>query len=156
MCKCCIMRDRASLLALSCTVTYQLSNVHPTTPPTTLMTASITTREKREIITGHHNTHHPSSSSNATIYIAYTTHYIAYGRMANGVSGSWVGRFLRLWRNTHWHECANFNSLLSRAGLGHLGKGWIIRDTTTRRLPYWANGLFYLSWNRLYRFTAYR
>ncbi len=31
---------------------------------------------------------------------------------------------------------ASFDSLLSRAGLGHLGKGWIVRDTTTRRLPY--------------------
>ena len=38
-----------------------------------------------------------------------------------------------------------------RAGLLHLGKGWIVRDTTTKRLSYWANGLFYPSWNRLYR-----
>ena len=30
-----------------------------------------------------------------------------------------------------------FNSLLSRAGVGHLGNGWIVRGTTTRRLPYW-------------------
>ena len=41
-------------------------------------------------------------------------------------------------------------------GLGHLGKGWIVRGTTTQRLPYLANGLFYPSWNRLYRFTTYR
>ncbi len=46
-------------------------------------------------------------------------------------------------------------TLLSRADLWHLGKGWILRDTTTRRLPYRANGLFYPSWDRLYRFTAY-
>ena len=32
--------------------------------------------------------------------------------------------------------------------------GWTARGTTTR-LPYWANGLFYPGWNRLYRFTAY-
>ena len=25
----------------------------------------------------------------------------------------------------------------------------VVRDTTTRRLQYWANGLFYPSWNRL-------
>ena len=37
----------------------------------------------------------------------------------------------------------SFDSLLSRAGLRHLGKGWIFLDTTTRRLPYWAKGLFY-------------
>ena len=49
----------------------------------------------------------------------------------------------------------SFDSLFSRAGLGHLGKGWIVHDTTTRRLPYpyWANGLFYPGWNRLYWFT---
>ncbi len=35
-------------------------------------------------------------------------------------------------------------------------EGWIVRGTTTRRLPFWANGLFYPSWNRLRRFTAYR
>ena len=50
---------------------------------------------------------------------------------------------------------ANFYSLNSRAGLWHLGKGWIVRRTTTRSLPYWANWLFYPNWNRLYRFTAY-
>ena len=49
----------------------------------------------------------------------------------------------------------SFNSLLSRVGLGHLGKGWIYRGTTPRRLPYWANGFFYPSWNRLCRCTAY-
>ncbi len=69
----------------------------------------------------------------------------------------YIGRVLRLRRSTHWHVyVSSFDSLLSRAGLGHLGKGWIVRDTTTRRLPFWANGLFYPSWNRLYRFTAYR
>ena len=36
-----------------------------------------------------------------------------------------------------------FDSLLSRAGLWYLGKGWIVRGTTTRRLYNWANGLFY-------------
>ena len=51
--------------------------------------------------------------------------------------------FLRLRRNTHWHEYASYDSLLSRAGLGQLGKGWIVRGPTTRRLPYQANGLFY-------------
>ncbi len=38
-----------------------------------------------------------------------------------------IGRVLRLRRNTH----ASFDSLLSRALLGHLGKGWIVRDATT-------------------------
>ncbi len=33
---------------------------------------------------------------------------------------------------------------------------WLVRGSSTRRLPYWANGFFYPSWNRLYRFTAYR
>ena len=53
-----------------------------------------------------------------------------------------VGRVLRLRRNTHWQEHVSFDSLLSRDGLGHLvlGKGWVVRGTTTRRLPYWANG----------------
>ncbi len=66
-----------------------------------------------------------------------------------------VDRVLRLQRNKHWQYFASFDSLLSRAGLGHLGKKWIVCGTTTRRLPYWANALFYPSWNRLYRFTAY-
>ena len=56
-----------------------------------------------------------------------------------------VGRVLRLRRNTHWQQYASFDSLLSRAGLGHLGKVWIVRGTTTGRWPYWANGLFYPS-----------
>ena len=30
----------------------------------------------------------------------------------------------------------SFDTLLSHAGLGHLGKGWIVCDITTRRLPY--------------------
>ena len=42
---------------------------------------------------------------------------------------------------------ASFDSLLSHAGLGHLGKGWIVRDTTTRRLPYLTDGLVYPCWN---------
>ncbi len=65
-----------------------------------------------------------------------------------------VDRVLRLRRNTHWQDCASFDSLLSRAGSEHLGKGWIVRGTTTRRQPYWANRLVYPSWNRLYRFIA--
>ena len=65
-----------------------------------------------------------------------------------------VFRFLRLRRNTHWHQDATFDSLLSRAAFEHLGKGWIVHGTTTRRLPYWANWLFHPSWNRLYRFAA--
>ena len=60
-----------------------------------------------------------------------------------------VGRVLRLWRNTHWEQNASFDSLLSRVGLGHFGKEWIVRGTT-----YWDNGLFYPNWNRLCRFTA--
>ena len=40
------------------------------------------------------------------------------------------------------------DSQLSRDGLGHLLKGWIVRGTTSRRLPYWAKGLFYPSWNK--------
>ena len=55
----------------------------------------------------------------------------------------YYSRVLRLRRNTHWHEDASFDSLLSCAGSGHLWKGWIVRGTTIRRFPYWANGLFY-------------
>ena len=61
-----------------------------------------------------------------------------------------IGRVLLL-RNTHWQNIAHFDSPLS-----HLGKGWIVRGTTTKTLLYWANGLFYPGWNMLYRFTAYR
>ncbi len=42
-----------------------------------------------------------------------------------------IGRVPRLRWNTHWQDFATFDSLLSRVGLGHLGKGWIVRDTTT-------------------------
>ncbi len=41
------------------------------------------------------------------------------------------------------HNYASFDSLLSHAGLEHLGKGWTVRGTTTGRLTYWASGLFY-------------
>ena len=34
--------------------------------------------------------------------------------------------------------------------------GLIVRGTTTILFPYWANGLFYPNWNRLYQFTTYR
>ncbi len=51
-----------------------------------------------------------------------------------------VGRFLRLRRNTHWQWYASFDSLLSRAGYWHHGKGWIVCGTTTSRLHYWAKG----------------
>ncbi len=65
-------------------------------------------------------------------------------RAGNGARRNWcVGGILRLWRNSHWHQNASFDSLLYRAGLGYLGKGWIDHGTTTRRLPYWASGLFY-------------
>ena len=67
----------------------------------------------------------------------------------------WVGRVLRLRRNTHWQTYASFDSLLSRADLGHFGKWWIFHGATTRRLPYRANGFFYPIWNRLYRFADY-
>ena len=63
-------------------------------------------------------------------------------------------RVLRLRRNTHWQGYANSDSLLSCAGSGHLGKGWIVRVTNPRSLPYWANGLFYPSRNWLCRFTG--
>ncbi len=49
-----------------------------------------------------------------------------------------VGRVLRLRRNTDWQDYVRFDSLLSRAALGHLGKGWIVRGTTTTRLPFWV------------------
>ena len=39
-----------------------------------------------------------------------------------------VGRVLRL------QNVPVFDSLLSHAGLGHLGKGWIVCDTTTTGL----------------------
>ena len=51
-----------------------------------------------------------------------------------------VHLLLRLRRNTHCQEHAIFDNLLSRAGLWHLLKGWIVRGTTTRRLPYWPTG----------------
>ena len=47
-----------------------------------------------------------------------------------------VVRVLRLRRIPHWHQNASFDSLLSHAVLGHLGKGWIVRGTTTRIMPY--------------------
>ncbi len=50
------------------------------------------------------------------------------------------------YRNTHWQEYSSFDSLHSRPGFGHLRKEWIACCTTTRRLPYWVNGLFYPSW----------
>ncbi len=37
--------------------------------------------------------------------------------------GPFVGRVLRLRRNTHFQDIVSFDSLFSRAGLGHLGKG---------------------------------
>ena len=46
-----------------------------------------------------------------------------------------VGRVLRLRRNMHWQDIASFDGLLSLDGLWHLGKGRIVRGTTTRRLP---------------------
>ena len=49
-----------------------------------------------------------------------------------------VFRLLRLQRIAHWHQNASFDSLLSRAGFEHRGKGWIFRGTNTRRWPYWA------------------
>ena len=45
--------------------------------------------------------------------------------------GNEIGRFLRLRWNTHCCNNASFDSLLYRAGLGQLGKGWIVRGTTT-------------------------
>ena len=67
-----------------------------------------------------------------------------------------VGRVLRLRRNTHWQDHTSFDSPLSRAGLGHLGKDQRVDCScgTTARKPCWANGLFYPSWNRLYSFTV--
>ena len=44
---------------------------------------------------------------------------------------AFVGRVLRLRRNTRWQQYASFYSILSRAGLRHIGKGWIVRRTTT-------------------------
>ncbi len=38
-----------------------------------------------------------------------------------------VFRVLRLRRIAHCHEYASFDSLLSRADLGNLGKGWIVQ-----------------------------
>ncbi len=46
---------------------------------------------------------------------------------------TFIGLVLRLRRNAHWQKCASFDSLRFRAGLGHLGKGWIVRDITTRK-----------------------
>ena len=66
-----------------------------------------------------------------------------------------VGRFLRLWRITHWQWYASSVSLLHIASWERVDC-CIVRDTTIRRLPYWAKGLFYPSWNRSYGYTAYR
>ena len=52
-----------------------------------------------------------------------------------------ICRYLRLRRNTYRTSTTSCDSLLS------FGKGWIVRSTTTRRLLYWANGLFYPNWN---------
>ena len=53
---------------------------------------------------------------------------------------TFFGRVLRLRRNVNWPKYASFDSLFFRAGLGHLGKRWIVRGTNTRKkLPYWAN-----------------
>ena len=58
-------------------------------------------------------------------------------------------RVLRLRRNTHGLLITSFDSLLSRAGLEHLGKGWTVRGTTTRRVPYLAQkGSSTQNWNR--------
>ena len=57
----------------------------------------------------------------------------------------------------HWQEYASFvlTAYFPHAGLWHPGKGWIVRDTTTIRLPYWANGALLPELEyRLYRFTA--
>ena len=43
----------------------------------------------------------------------------------------YCSRVLRLRRNRHWHKEANFDSLLCHAGLGQLGKRWIVRDGLT-------------------------
>ena len=45
-----------------------------------------------------------------------------------------VGRVLRLRRIAYWQGLPVSTAYFSRAGLGYLGKGWIVRDTTTRRL----------------------
>ncbi len=37
---------------------------------------------------------------------------------------------------------------------GILGKGGLFAEPIHRRLPYWANGLFYPSWNRLFGSSA--
>ena len=44
-----------------------------------------------------------------------------------------VGRVLRLRRNTYLQDNVSFDSLLSRAGLEHLEKGWIVCRTTTTK-----------------------
>ena len=48
---------------------------------------------------------------------------------------------LRLRRNTHWQQNDSFDSLLSRAGLGHLGKGWLVRGTPTTYVEDCLTGL---------------
>ena len=49
---------------------------------------------------------------------------------------TFVGRVLRLRRNTLLQGYASFDSLLSRAGLGNRGKGWSVRDTASIGLHY--------------------
>ena len=55
-----------------------------------------------------------------------------------------IGRVLRLRRKKgKKRRMSALTPYFSHAGLGHLGKGWIVRVTTTWRLPYRAKGLFY-------------
>ena len=60
-----------------------------------------------------------------------------------------VCRVLCLRRNTHWYFHASFVGLHFPVLPLRVSweKGWTVRGTTTR-LPYWADRLFYPSWNR--------
>ena len=73
---------------------------------------------------------HPSPSCFITQYCCVSSrHCVAANRQSPKYmhwfdAWAFVFSFLRLRRNTHWHLHASFDSLLFRAGLGHLGKGW--------------------------------
>ncbi len=74
------------------------------------------------------NTHQPSLSISPVALLGFVAFRRKLPSHTSCLAYVIVGRVLRLRRNTHCHKDASFDSLLSRAGLGHLGKGWIVRS----------------------------
>ena len=59
-----------------------------------------------------------------------------------------IGSVLRLRRIAHWQDNTSFDCVLSHAGLGHLGKSWIVRGTHNIRSTSIA------TWARMYLSTV--